>query len=49
MKEFLIAMVIVAALLVPFRGSHGGFELSDVEGFAHLCTQACAHIYSLHR
>jgi hypothetical protein len=49
MKEFLVAMVVAAALLIPFRESNGRFELSDLEGFAHLCTQACAHICSVRR
>ena len=49
MKEFLVAMMVAAALLIPFRDSNGRFELSDLERFAHLCTQACAHICSVRR
>ena len=49
MKMLLLALVVPAALLISFRESNGRFELSDLEGFAHLCTQACAHICSVRR
>jgi hypothetical protein len=44
MKAFLLALIIPAALLVSFRESNSRFELSDLEEFAHLCTDACSHI-----
>jgi hypothetical protein len=49
MKIFLLALIIPAALLVSFRGSNARFELSDLEGFAHLCTEACTHISILRK
>ena len=49
MKMFLLALVIPAALLISFRESNGRFELSDLEGFAHLCTEACTHICILRK
>jgi hypothetical protein len=44
MRMLLLALVIPAALLISFRESNRRFELSDLEGFAHLCTEACTHI-----
>jgi hypothetical protein len=49
MKMLLLALVIPAALLVSFRESNTRFELSDLEGFAHLCTEACTHICILRK
>jgi hypothetical protein len=49
MKVFLLALVVPAALLVSFRGSNARFELSDLESFAHLCTEACSHICILRK
>ena len=40
MKEFLIAMIVVAALLMSFREPSGAREISDFESFASLCLHA---------
>jgi hypothetical protein len=48
-KLLLLALVVPAALLISFRESNGRFELSDLEGFAHLCTEACTHICILRK
>ncbi len=47
MKEFLAAVIIAAALLIPFRESSGRSEISDAKEFAHLCTQAIDRICAL--
>ena len=47
MKEFLVAMMIAAALLIPFRESNGRSEFSDAKEFAHLCTEAIGRICAL--
>jgi hypothetical protein len=44
MKAFLLAMTVPAMLLISFRNSNMRFELSDIEEFARVCTQFCAHI-----
>jgi hypothetical protein len=49
MKVILVALVIPAALLISFREPNGRLDLSDLQGFAHLCTEACAHICSLRK
>jgi hypothetical protein len=47
MKEFLVAMIVAAALLIPFRESNGRSELSDAKEFAHLCIEAIGRICAL--
>lgn len=47
MKEFLAAVIIAAALLIPFRESNGRSELSDAKEFAYMCTQAIDRICAL--
>jgi hypothetical protein len=47
MKEFFIALIVAAALLIPFRKWNGGFQLSDVEGLAHLCTEGVSRLSDL--
>jgi hypothetical protein len=49
MKTFLLALVIPAALLISFREPNGRIELSDLQGFVHLCTDACTHICILRK
>ena len=49
MKMFLLALIIPVVLLNSFRQSTGRFQLSDLEGFAHLCTEACTHITILRK
>jgi len=47
MKEFLVAMMIAAALLIPFRESNGRSEFSDAKEFAQLCADAVGRICAL--
>lgn len=47
MKEFLAAVIIAAALLIPFRESNGRSELSDAKEFAHLCAEGIGRICGL--
>ncbi len=49
MKVFLLSLAVPAALLSSFRGSKPRFELSDLEGFAHFCTEAYTHINILRK
>ena len=44
MKAFLVAMIVPLALLISFRQPNGGFELADLERFAHVCVETCVHL-----